>query len=1008
MQNKTAILILAITLGLVSIYQLSFTGATYKVRKDAREYAKGDLVKETQYLDSISSLPKDKWNFLGYTFKEVQKKELNLGLDLKGGMNVILEVSVEDVLRSLSNYSTDKTFNEALLRAKEAQKQSQADFLTLFGRAFQEIDPNAKLAAIFGTPDLKDKINFNSTNEQVLRVLNDEITVAINNAFNILRTRIDRFGVVQPNITQLSTKGRILIELPGQKDPKRVRELLQGTANLEFWETYENSEILPYLSEANNRLKQLQANNAIKTDQTSATAEINPVSGAVTGAPVQDTTKETQDLLNLIKKDTTTKEASPNTREAFAAENPLFGILTPRVTPEGQPLESSMVGLASSRDTAKVDAMLKMPQIKSIFPRDVKFLWSQNPYKYDPSKSMFELHAIKITTRDGRPPLNGDVITSARTSSGITGSEVKVDMSMNGEGAKTWARMTRENIGRCIAVVLDGYVRSYPRVQNEITGGNTEITGDFTIDEANDLANILKSGKMPAPAHIISDTIVGPTLGKEAINSGFISFIIAFALVLIFMVFYYSKSAGSIANIALVANVFLLFGVLASLNAVLTLPGIAGIVLTMGMAVDANVLIYERIREELRAGKSIKQSIYDGYKHAYSAIIDSNVTTILTGVVLYVFGTGPIKGFATTLVIGILTSLFTSIFITRLIYERLLKKDAHLTFSIKMTAEVFKHTKIDFIGMRKVFYILSGIILLAGVVSLFVKGLNPGIDFTGGRTYVVRFDQPVRTEDIAARLEKQFGDLPQVVTYGKDNQVKITTKYRINDTGADDDVETKLYDGLKDVVGGNISKADFLSKYRVSSESVGPVVAADIKINAIYAVAISLLMMFLYIFMRFRYWQYGFGAVMSLFHDVLLVIGVYSIFWGIMPFSMEIDQSFIAAILTVIGFSVNDTVIVFDRLREYIPLHRKRPMAEVLNMAINSTLSRTINTTLTVILTIVAMFIFGGAVIRGFMFALLVGIGTGVYSSVFVATALMYDTTPKKKEDPSDKAKLKP
>jgi SecD/SecF fusion protein len=612
---------------------------------------------------------------------------------------------------------------------------------------------------------------------------------------------------------------------------------------------------------------------------------------------------------------------------------------------------------------------------------------------------MFELHAIKITTRDGRPPLNGDVITSARTSSGITGSEVKVDMSMNSEGSKTWARMTRENIGRCIAVVLDGYVRSYPRVINEITGGNTEITGDFTIDEANDLSNILKSGKMPAPAHIISDTIVGPTLGKEAINSGFISFIIAFALVLAFMVFYYSKSAGSIANIALVANVFLLFGVLASLNAVLTLPGIAGIVLTMGMAVDANVLIYERIREELRAGKGIKLAIHDGYKHAYSAIIDSNVTTILTGIVLYVFGTGPIKGFATTLVIGILTSMFTSIFITRLIYERLLKKDAHLTFSIKLTAEIFKHTKIDFIGMRKYFYIVSGVILLAGIVSLFVKGLNPGIDFTGGRTYVIRFDQPVITEDIAARLQKQFGDLPQVVTYGKDNQVKITTKYRINDTGADDDVETKLYDGLKDVIGGNISKQDFLSKYRVSSESVGPVVAADIKINAFYAVGVSLIMMFLYIFMRFKYWQYGFGAVMSLFHDVLLVIGVYSIFWGLMPFSMEIDQSFIAAILTVIGFSVNDTVIVFDRLREYLPLHRKRPMAEVLNMAINSTLSRTINTTLTVILTIVAMFIFGGAVIRGFMFALLVGIGTGVYSSVFVATALMYDTTPKKKED---------
>jgi SecD/SecF fusion protein len=987
MQNKAAIIVLAIALFLVSIYQLSFTGATYMVKKDAREYAKGDLVKETAYLDSISTLPKEKWSFLGNTFKECQKKELNLGLDLKGGMNVILEVSVEDILRALSNYSTDETFNKSLARAKEMQKQSQSDFLTLFGQAFQQTDPNAKLAAIFGTVELKEKINFNSSNADVLKVLDKEVTDAISNAFNILRTRIDRFGVVQPNITQMATKGRILIELPGQTDPKRVRELLQGTANLEFWETYENSEIIGYLSQANNLLKEINAN----TVKTAASA-----TGQSTATPA-DTAKKAQSLLDIIEKDTS-KAAAPASREEFALQNPLFGLLSPRVTPEGQPLPSSMVGLASSKDTAEVNKMLKMNQVKALFPRDVKFLWSQNPYKYDPTKTLFELHAIKITTRDGRPPLDGDVITSARTSSGVTGSEVKVDMSMNGEGAKTWARMTRENIGRCLAVVLDGYVRSYPRVQNEITGGNTEITGDFTIEEADDLSNILKSGKLPAPARIISDTIVGPTLGKEAIRSGFDSFLIAFVLVLAFMIFYYSVSAGSIANIALVANVFLLFGVLASLNAVLTLPGIAGIVLTMGMAVDANVLIFERIREELRAGKGVKLAVADGYKHAYSAIIDSNVTTILTGIVLYIFGSGPIKGFATTLVIGILTSLFTAIFITRIIYENLLKRNKNVTFSIKITAEIFKHTKIDFIGMRKYFYIISGAILLTGVVSLFVRGLNPGIDFTGGRTYVVRFDQKVITEDIASMLNKSFGELPQVVTFGNENQVKITTKYKINEAGVDDEVEAKLYDGLKSVLGPNVTKEEFLSKYRVSSETVGPVVAADIKINAFYAVGIALILIFLYIFMRFRYWQYGFGAVMSLLHDTLLVIGVYSIFWGFMPFSMEIDQAFIAAILTVIGFSVNDTVIVFDRLREYIPLHRKRPLREVLNMAINSTLSRTINTTLTVILTIVAMFIFGGEVIRGFMFALLVGIGTGVYSSVFVATALMYDTT--KHNDP--------
>ncbi|HZY25326.1 MAG TPA: protein translocase subunit SecD, partial [Bacteroidales bacterium] len=628
MQNKAAIIFLAIALALVSIYQLSFTGATYMVKKDAKAYAKGSLEKETQYLDSISTLPKDKWSFLGNTFKECQRKELNLGLDLKGGMNVILEVSVEDILKALSNYNPDKTFNAALARAKELQKQSQSDYLTLFGRAFQEVDPNAKLASIFGTVELKDKINFNSTNDDVLKVLTTEVDGAITNAFNILRTRIDRFGVVQPDITLMSTKGRILINLPGQNNPKRVRELLQGSANLEFWETYENSEILPYLSQANNLLKVIETS----TEKTNIVAESGKKNEAA------DTTKKDQSLLDLINKDTTKVEAGANTREDFTQQNPLFGILIPRVTQQGQPLPSSMIGISSSKDTAKIDSYLKLPRIKALFPRDLKLAWSQNPYPEDPTKTMYELHAIKITTRDGRPPLGGDAITSARTSTDASGN-VKVDMTMNSEGSKIWARMTRENIGRCIAVVLDGYVRSYPRVQNEITGGSTEITGSFTIEEADDLANILKSGKLPAPTHIISDTIVGPTLGAEAINSGFVSFIIAFAFVLAFMIFYYSKSAGTIANIALIANVFLLFGVLASLNAVLTLPGIAGIVLTMGMAVDANVLIYERIREELRAGKGMKLAIADGYRHAYSAIIDSNVTTILTGIVLYIFGT---------------------------------------------------------------------------------------------------------------------------------------------------------------------------------------------------------------------------------------------------------------------------------------------------------------------------------------------------------------------------------
>lgn len=987
MQNKLAITILAIALALVSIYQLSFTGATSKVRKDAREYAKGDLVKQNQYLDSIATLTEDEWSFLGYSFKEVQKKELNLGLDLKGGMNVIMEISVEDILKALSGYSTDKTFQTAITRARELQqKQSQLDYLTLFGRAFQEIDPNAKLAAVFNTVDLRDQVNFNSTNEEVLEVLDNEVSGAIENAFNILRSRIDKFGVVQPNITQLATKGRILIELPGQTDEQRVRELLQGTANLEFWETYENGEIIGFLSAANDLLKEIDINTQ-KTDTSSLT-------GTSVTATIDTTKKGDQSLIDLIGQDTA-QPATAATREEFAIQNPLFGILNPRVTAQGEPLPSSMVGLALGKDTAKVNSYLKMNQIKSLFPRDVKFLWSQKPYRYDPTQTLFELHAIKITTRDGRPPLSGDVITAARPSSGITGSEVEVNMTMNAEGAKTWARLTRENVDRCIAVVLDGYVRSYPRVVQEITGGNTEITGDFTIEEADDLANILKSGKLPAPARIISDTIIGPTLGKESINAGMISFVISFFIVLLYMVFYYSRSAGSIADVALFGNVFLIMGVLASLGTVLTLPGIAGIVLTMGMSVDANVLIYERIREELRAGKGIKLAVSDGYKGALSAILDSNITTLLTGIVLYVFGTGPIKGFATTLVIGIFTSLFCAIYITRLIYEALLKRNAKLSFSIKLTANILKNTHIDFIGKRRIFYGVSIAITVIGIISLIIRGLNPGIDFTGGRTYVIRFEEPVRTADVAQNLTTVFGETPQVVTFGSENQVRITTKYRINETGVDNEVETALYEGLRSMAGPNVTREQFLSDYRVSSETVGPTIASDITRKAIWAVAVSLIIMFLYIFMRFKNWQYGLGALVALAHDTTIVIGVYSLLWGILPFTMEIDQAFIAAILTVIGYSVNDTVVVFDRLREFIPLHRKRPVNEVINMAMNDTLSRTMNTGVTSILVLIVMFFFGGATIRGFLFAMIIGIIVGTYSSIFVASSIVYDTTRK-------------
>ncbi len=989
MQNKAAIITLAIALALVSIYELSFTVATSKVKKDAKEYAKGDLVKQNYYIDSISTLTKDQWSFLGNTFKECQRKEINLGLDLKGGMSVILEVSVEDILKALSNYSTDNTFISALARAKEMQKTSQSDFLTLFGRAFQEIDPNAKLAAVFSTVELRSQINFNSTNEEVLKVLDEEVTSAITNAFNILSARIDRFGVVQPNITLLGTKGRILIQLPGQTDQQRVRELLQGTANLEFWETYENGEIIGYLSTANSMLRELVSNTNIKnipTDQNKA----DTVSS--------DTTKtQDQELLDLIAGDTT-KPAETATREEFNLQNPLFGVLNPRVTEQGEPLQSSMVGLALGIDTAKVNGYLNMNQIKSIFPRDLRFYWSQNPYKYDPSNSLYELHAIKITTRDGRAPLGGESITSARPSSGITGSEVKVDFNMNAEGAKTWARMTRENVDRSIALVLDGYVRSYPRVVGEISGGSTEITGDFTIDEANDLANILKSGKLPAPAKIISDTVIGPTLGREAINNGLKSAVISFIIVLLYMIFYYSRSAGTIADIALLANIFLIMGVTTSLGAVLTLPGIAGIVLTMGMSVDANVLIYERIREELRAGKGYKLAISDGYKGAMSAILDSNITTLLTGIVLYAFGTGPIKGFATTLVIGIFTSLFSAIYITRLIYEWLLKRNASLSFSIKITANVLKNTHVDFIGKRKIFYAVSILITILGLASLIIKGLSPGIDFTGGRAFVVRFEEgkSISTEDVANRLTPVFGEAPQVVTYGSDNQVRIVTKYKIDEPGSENEVESALYQGLKGMIGTDVTEDEFLSDYRESSDSVGPTIASDLKRKAVFAVGLSLLMMFVYIFIRFKNWQYGLGAMTALAHDTMIVIGIFSILWGILPFNMEIDQSFIAAILTVIGYSINDTVVVYDRLREFIPLHRKRPLNEIINLAMNDTLSRTMNTGMTSILVLIVMFFWGGETIRGFLFAMIIGIIIGTYSSIFIASSLVYDLSRKK------------
>jgi len=1003
MQSKGAIKLLAIALALVSIYQLSFTWVTNSVKKDAAEYAKGDLKKESAYLDSIAS--EGVYNFLwirNYTFRECQDREINLGLDLKGGMNVILEVSVVDLIKSLANYSKDPTFLKALDRAKELQQNSQEDFVTLFYKAFKEVAPEgARLASIFNTIDLKDRIDYNSTDEEVLKVIREEVQDAIDNSFNIIRTRIDHFGVSQANVQKLDVAGRVLVELPGIKDPERVRKLLQGTADLQFWETYDNTEVFEYLRAANEKLKTL-----LTEEKTAVQDSTVADSTAIANSGTEVTEKDSSELslLNEIEKDTTKTDENIDAFSQFEKENPLFAVLRPNVNQQGQLLKGAAVGTAHVKDTAKVNEYLNLLPIKEILPRNLKLLWEVKPIDYKTKGQYFQLIAIKVTNRDGLPALSGDVVTNARAEFGNNRATAEVTMTMNAEGAQKWARLTKENIGKQIAIVLDNYVYSYPVVNDEIKGGRSSITGNFTVAEAKDLANILKSGKMPAPVKIIEEQIVGPSLGHQAVNSGLMSFVIAFIVILLYMVFYY-KTAGWVADLALVANIFFIFGVLASLGAVLTLPGLAGIVLTIGMSVDANVLIYERIKEEMAQGKGIKLAISDGYKNAYSAILDANITTFLTAVVLFIFGHGPIKGFATTLMIGILTSLFTAIFITRLVFDRFLEKKKNIAFSTKFTENAFKNLNIDFIGKRKIFYVISGLIVLASIGSLATRGLNQGIDFVGGRTFVVKFKQDVNTVEIAKDLTKPFGgNTPEVKTYGGNNQVKISTKFmvEVDDATADSIVEARLYQGLKPVLGEDVTFKDFLNDYRQSSRKVGPTIADDIKVAAIYSIIFSLLIMFFYIFVRFKNWQFGLGAIGALAHDVLITLGMFSLLYGIMPFSLEIDQAFIAAILTVIGYSLNDTVVVFDRIREYIHEHKRGTRQELYNSALNSTISRTVSTSLSTFFVLLAIFIFGGEVIRGFIFALLIGVVVGTYSSLFIATPIVYDTlkvTEKVKED---------
>ena len=1006
MQSKGAIRFVAILLLLASLWQLSFTFVANRQEKNAEKYAEAKAeaamnaaafgkvaeadkafyldsirkVENRRYIDSISS----EKIYLGYTYKDVQAKAINLGLDLKGGMNVMLQVQLEDLVKALAGGNNAPEFTNALALAKERSIDSRNDFITLFAEAWEETSNGMPLAQIFGTYEMRDKIGPESTDEQVIEVIRAESESAISNSFNVLRNRIDRFGVTQPNIQKLGNSGRILVELPGVKEPERVRKLLQGTASLEFWTTYTNEEIEGYLVEANALLAEMQAADEAPAVETEA-------------APVEETD-------SLLAAELKQAEADAAAEAEMMKQNPLFSVLQPSGA-RGH----ACIGYAHYADTATINKYFAMPQIKQLFPPEFKPMWTVKASGMDPDANIFELVAIKASSRDGKAPLDGGVVTDARVQYGNTGASPQVSMTMNAEGANIWARMTKDNIGRQIAIVLDGMVYSYPNVQSEISGGSSQITGDFTLEEAEDLANVLKSGKLPAPATIIQEQVVGPSLGAESINAGLISFVIAFILVLLYMLFFY-RGAGLVADIALLCNVVLLFGTLVSFGAVLTLPGIAGLVLTLGMAVDANVIIYERVKEELRAGKGLSKAIADGYSNAYSAIIDGQFTTFLTGVVLFIFGSGPVQGFATTLIIGIITSVLTSVFITRIIFDDRVVKGKSISFDSKLTRNFLQNTHVDFLGKKKIAYIVSGVIILISLVSIFTKGFTYGVDFTGGRTYVVRFDTPVTAEEVRAAALEEFDGAVEVKQFGGESQMKITTQYLVENesTEADAEVENKLYNALKGFFADDLTFEQFTSTLDnpngiISSDKVGPTIANDITRNAIIAVIIALFVIFAYIAVRFRGWTWGLGGVTGLAHTALIVIGFFSLFSGILPFSLDIDQTFIAAILTIIGYAINDTVVIFDRIREYKELHPKADFRQNVNEALNSTLSRTMNTSLTTLVTMLAIAIFGGEVIRGLAVALILGIVIGTYASIFIATPIMYDVTKKADAKKSNK-----
>ncbi|GAA4412478.1 protein translocase subunit SecDF [Nibrella viscosa] len=972
MQNRTGIIVLTVVIALLSIYYLSFTFVSRSIKQDATAYATDksgvvDIKKKQRYIDSL-------WReevYLGNTLQEVTERELGLGLDLQGGMHVVLEVSPADILRGLAGNTRDPKFNEALKQAAEDQKSSQSSFVDLFINNFKRLSPNTKLASVFATSANRGKINFQSSETEVRRLLNNEVDGAIDRAYKIIQARVDKFGVANPNLQRLPGSGRILIELPGVDNPERVRRLLTGAAKLEFTEVYTINEVAPAIEGLGAYLVKQEAARK-ESLKTAAAPAATTTDTAKSGSSLE------AQLANRNQKAAT--DSAKKDTSATAAQNAALTNLF-------VPISQNQLGVYL-KDTAKANAMLSDPEVRSLFPTDLVFAWDRKTLATNDGKEILPLYFVKKP--GGQAPLEGDVITDAANDYDERG-RPEVTMRMNAEGARKWRALTAANVGRPVAILLDNLVYTAPNVQNEIPNGNSSISGNFTVEETKDLANVLKAGKLPAPTNIVEENVVGATLGSEAVNAGVISSIVGLLIVLAFVVMYYNK-AGLVADLALFVNLFFLMGVMASLGAVLTLPGIAGIVLTIGMAVDANVLIYERIKEELALGKNLKLAISDGFKHAYSSIIDSQVTTLLTGVILFIFGTGLILGFATTLVIGIITSLFAAIFITRIILDWYVNKGGQLSFSSALTKNLFKDSHFDFVSRRRTYYTISSIIIGLGIISIIFKGFGLGVDFKGGRSYVVRFEKPVSTDDVRTNLASVLGSSPEVKTFGGtgvggSNQVKVTTSYQMDNTNAEADkqVEATIYKGLSKIQ-GNQARIE-------SSQKVGPTIAYDILISAMWSILLAIAVNFGYILIRFKRLSFSYGAVAALFHDVLVILAIFSIFNGILPFSLDIDQAFVGALLTIMGYSMNDTVVVFDRVREYLNETRgkKESVPTIINNALNSTLSRTAVTGISTMLVLLVLFIFGGETIRGFSFAMLIGVIVGTYSSLFVATPIVVD-----------------